>query len=704
MPVSETAAALRGVARHASIDALGQTHESLLAWHAERADEPMARLRAPGRRVWLPVARLEQWSAEGTLEAHLRPLGLRPGAPVVEVAEPGEVYLADSARRRSHGSWYTPFDLAGEVVRHTLDPLRDDCHLSICDPAAGGGIFLLAALVWAEESGLCRPETRVEWVEQHLFAVDCDPLAVEVTCRSLWLAVADPAWPPQALERNIRAGDALVGHATSAVGATLVVARLGPALDSGHADGRPQGPPLHEAHPGADGLDWPAEPFHWPEAFPEVFAAGGFAAVVGNPPFLGGSFVSGALGRAYRDHLVRRVAGRRGNADLCAYFLRRAAQLLRPGGRCGFVLTNTIAEGDTRRVGLEPLLAEGCHIARAERARPWPGDAALHVSLVWLERGPGNGAVLDGRPVARIGATLTEEEPAAPRPSRLRANRGVAFNGTKIYGQGFLLTPSEARAYLETDARHAEVVLPYFSGDDLYGQPVPQATRWVICFRDWPFERAAEYPELLERVRLRVKPERDRLLGRNTIGTRRAEAWWQFGTPAGALYEALHGRDTCIAKVLHSDTHAFVPVSAHAVFSHALAIFASDDSALLAVLQSIIHRAWAGAWGSSLGTAARYTLSSTFETFPLPALGPELREVGEEFERIRCRLMVECRLGLTALQRAAPPALVQAQAELDRTVAAAYGWEELPADAEVLRRLLELNRQRAEEEEALAAG
>jgi hypothetical protein len=45
----------------------------------------------------------------------------------------------------------------------------------------------------------------------------------------------------------------------------------------------------------------PLTPFHWEIEFPEVFARrnSGFDAVVGNPPFLGGNKISGALGQSY---------------------------------------------------------------------------------------------------------------------------------------------------------------------------------------------------------------------------------------------------------------------------------------------------------------------------------------------------------------------------------------------------------------------
>nr|WP_233864648.1 type IIL restriction-modification enzyme MmeI [Paraburkholderia adhaesiva] len=85
--------------------------------------------------------------------------------------------------------------------------------------------------------------------------------------------------------------------------------------------------------------DKPARrPFHWPLEFPEVFASerGGFDGMVGNPPFLGGQRITGVAGTAFRDWLVAHIAeGRRGSADLVAYFFLRAWALLREGAASG---------------------------------------------------------------------------------------------------------------------------------------------------------------------------------------------------------------------------------------------------------------------------------------------------------------------------------------------------------------------------------
>ena len=124
--------------------------------------------------------------------------------------------------------------------------------------------------------------------------------------------------------------------------------------------------------------------FHWALDFPEVFVdRAGFDAFVCNPPFMGGSKISGNLGTDYRNHLVEHLAlGKRGSADLCAYFLLRAVTLLRSSGQCGFLATNTIAQGDTREVGLDQITSSGCIIPRAVPSRKWPGSANLSRSRI----------------------------------------------------------------------------------------------------------------------------------------------------------------------------------------------------------------------------------------------------------------------------------------------------------------------------------
>ena len=55
------------------------------------------------------------------------------------------------------------------------------------------------------------------------------------------------------------------------------------------------------------------------------------------------------------------------------------------------------------------------------------------------------------------------------------------------------------------------------------------------------------------------------------------------------------------------------------VFSHMLGVFATDDTAMLALLSSAPHYWWAVSRASSMKADLRYTPSDVFETFPLPS-------------------------------------------------------------------------------------
>ncbi|MBI5832587.1 MAG: N-6 DNA methylase [Armatimonadetes bacterium] len=541
------------------------------------------------------------------------------GAPLEWAGIAYESLLAPGDRRRG-GSHYTPPELAAEVVAGTLDSCAEP-PAAIVDPACGGGAFLLAAARYLMARWGLEPAA----AGRRIHGVDRDAGAVEVA----------------------RAG--LLRLTGEAPGSRLRV---------------------------DDSVLLPAAAWN-------TWLPAGRRAVITNPPFLGGSFISGTLGAAYRDRLVADLAGgQRGHADLCAYWLLLAQRLMAPGDRAGLVCTNTIAEGTTRRVGLDQLLARGATLTAAVRQRPWPGEATLHYSLVWFTQGPAAGpARLDGRPVAAISAHLTADARCA---RRLDQNRGLAYNGTKVYGQGFLLTPDEAARLLDDDPRRAAVLKPYLSGDDLYGRADASASRWVIDFGDRSLESVqAEHRDLLARVRELVKPERDQLAGRNTIGDKRAQFWWRFGSAAPSLYRALEGKSEALARVLHSHTHQIVRVPARCVFSHALAVFPDADPARLAVWQSSIHELWALAHGSSLGAAPRYTISQTVETFPLPPLTAELAALGRAYDAQRQAVMANRGEGLTRLwqrlgdRSQSDPDLIawrEAQIALDEAVARAYGW------------------------------
>ncbi|MFD3566117.1 Eco57I restriction-modification methylase domain-containing protein [Streptomyces sp. NPDC058667] len=468
-------------------------------------------------------------------------------------------------------------------------------------------------------------------------------------------------------------------------------------------------------------------PLHWPLEFPEVMGVGtadGFDAVVGNPPFVGGQKLTGALGVDYREYLVNRIGGgKRGSADLCSYFLLRNLSLA-PGRRTGIIATNTIAQGDTREVGLDQATADGWTVYRAVKSQPWSGTAAVVVSLLWLvgKLGGGEVPVLDGGNVRGITPGLDPKSRVTGNPYRLVANEAQSFQGSNVLGMGFVLLPEDARALIAKDPRNAEVVFPYLIGKDLNQNPGATASRWVINFYDWSQEKAAEYGDVFAIVEREVKPVRLKV----THSKHAREHWWQYERSRPELYAAIAHLDLVIAITLVSSTVMPLRVPANQVLAHKLAAFTTDSCAQLAVLSCSFHSGWAWKYSATMKDDLNYSPSDVYETFPRPDETSRLHAAGEALEVAQRSAMSTKRIGLTATYKLVHSEaetafeieiIRQAHAEVDKAVAEAYGWTDLDLkhgfhttpqgerftiasdiQTEILDRLLELNHTRYKEE------
>ncbi|MGW3467689.1 Eco57I restriction-modification methylase domain-containing protein [Saccharopolyspora sp. NPDC000995] len=474
----------------------------------------------------------------------------------------------------------------------------------------------------------------------------------------------------------------------------------------------------------------PVRPFHWPLEFPEVMRRGGFDAVIGNPPFIGGKRVSGAVGKDMREYLKTHIAGGKpGNADLCSYFLLRNLDVSHRG-RVGIIATNTIAQGDTREVGLDQVIGEkGWSVYRAEKSQPWPGTASLEVSLLWVGNVDGTESrYLDGRVVKGITPSLEPQSRVSGNPHRLVANEDMSFQGAIILGLGFTMPPEQAQELISKDPRNKEVLFPYLNGDDLNSDPGSRASRWVIDFNDWSIEMAMSYPDVFSIVEQQVKPQRQRTKPDGSYVLRKPlpQRWWQYADKRPALRRAIAELDRVLVIALVSKTGLPVWAPTGQVFSHMLGVFAVDRDAYLTLLSSSMHFVWWTTKGeSTLETRLRYTPSDGFETFPQPVLTARMDQAGEQLHSFRRSVMRERNLGLTKLYNLVHDASVtdedvrrlrEIHTEVDYATAEAYGWDlELGHDhhptrqgerfiiapdvrVEVLDRLLELNHERYVEE------
>jgi len=255
--------------------------------------------------------------------------------------------------KKAGGVYYTPTYIVDYIVKNTVGKLlegktpKEAATLRVLDPACGSGSFLLGAYEclldwyrdWYTQNG---PEKwargrspklyhgpKGDWrlttaerkriLLDHLFGVDIDPQAVEVTKLSLLLKVLEGenaetlgktlkllherALPD--LGRNIQCGNSLIG--------------------TDFYDDHPLGSLSEEER-------YRINAFDWETAFPEIMKKGGFDAVIGNPPY------GAALTARELAYLRLRFGEEAHSLDSYELFLIQAARLLSSGGRLSMII------------------------------------------------------------------------------------------------------------------------------------------------------------------------------------------------------------------------------------------------------------------------------------------------------------------------------------------------------------------------------
>jgi type I restriction-modification system DNA methylase subunit len=182
---------------------------------------------------------------ESLLERHPE-LDIPSGSFILKVAAGHE--------RKTTGSYYTPSSLISVLLDSALDPVlaeaadkptKDEAEraileLSVVDPAAGSGHFLVAAAhriakrlaqvrTEDEEPAPAAVTTALRDVIGHcLYAVDINPMAVELCKVSLWLEALEPGKPLTFLDAHIKCGNSLLGTTPELIAAGIPDAAYDP--------------------------------------------------------------------------------------------------------------------------------------------------------------------------------------------------------------------------------------------------------------------------------------------------------------------------------------------------------------------------------------------------------------------------------------------------------------------------------------------
>jgi hypothetical protein len=238
--------------------------------------------------------------------------------------------------RRRSGTVYTPQHLAAFIldqVGYTDDKALE--RAPILDPACGAGVFLCEALRRAAShiggGVLPLPRTKrrafIQFASRNLFGIDTDPNARVLTLAALkevLQEVAPGPLPDSLFGRNILVNDFLVGDE---------LARL---------------PPVRQ---------------------------GGFAFIVGNPPYVSTVRLDGPYKTSLRTLFSTAV----GRVDLYTLFFERALGMLRPEGTMGFISPDKFLTSETSRRLRSFILSQGSirTVARFRSHRVFPGAAVV---------------------------------------------------------------------------------------------------------------------------------------------------------------------------------------------------------------------------------------------------------------------------------------------------------------------------------------
>ncbi len=268
--------------------------------------------------------------------------------------------------KKAGGVYYTPAYIVAYIVQNTVGQQVEGKSpkqlkgFRVLDMACGSGSFLLGAYqylldYYQQWYAGHQPEKHAEAIRphgeawrlttaekkrilvEHIFGVDIDRQAVEVTKLSLLLKVlegeSDETLGRQLallqeralpnLDRNIKCGNSLIG----------------PDYFSGQL--MPDAEELRRVNP----FDWAAE-------FPEAMQAGGFDCVIGNPPY------GAELSSDQKTYFQKSFAGESKTLDTYELFLLQSKRVLQRDGRISMIIPASWLTGEKYEASRRKLVHE----------------------------------------------------------------------------------------------------------------------------------------------------------------------------------------------------------------------------------------------------------------------------------------------------------------------------------------------------------
>jgi hypothetical protein len=506
----------------------------------------------------------------------------------------------------------------------------------VVDPSCGSGAFLIEAFdqLFAEymqandrvaelrggQRSLLEPDETI--LTRNLFGMDLNGEAVEIARLSCWIKTAAKGKKLTALDANIVQGNSVVAEPSP--------------LDA------------------------------WRARFPDVFAAGGFDVVIGNPPYVRQEWI-----KDDKPFLERHYKAFDGVADLYVYFYELGLSVLRPGGRIGYVVTNkwmkagygeplrrlygesawvesVVDLGHNKEVFPDADVFPCILVARKPDASTPPETARVCVLPREQTRVDDLSEQIAAEgvavPRARFGAEAWNLEP--PGVAALMAKLGGTgvplkefIGASPLYGiktgfnDAFLLDAMTKEKLVAADPASEPLFKPYLRGQDIDRWCAEWAGMWMLAMRSstnaaWPWSQATTvseaeaavrtaYPALFEHFRTHEVA----LKGRGNQGV----FWWELsGNSQWDKYDSL--------KIMYQEIqyHPCYMLDTSGVLANNKVFFIpTDDLYLLAVLNSPVM--WWHNWRylPHMKDEALSPASFRMEGLPIPNPTDDQRLVAE---------------------------------------------------------------------------
>ena len=304
---------------------------------------------------------------------------------VIELGAGGAVRIEDKPEvRKGGGVYYTPTYIVDYIVENTVGGLlegktpADAETLRILDPACGSGSFLVGAyqylLDWhlayyrehprqyrnrrretADGMILTTAEKR-RILQENIYGVDLDQNAVEVSKLSLLLKMLENEDSAEATGLQtlmFSAGERILPDLSGNIkwGNSLIGSDFFRGPQAGLFDNE-------EAMLKVKAFDWAGA-----DGFPEIMAAGGFDAVIGNPPYIRIQTMKETAPATVPYYKANYVAASKGNYDIYVVFVEQGLRLLNEHGLLGYILPHKFFNAKYGQP-LRSVISSGNHLSK----------------------------------------------------------------------------------------------------------------------------------------------------------------------------------------------------------------------------------------------------------------------------------------------------------------------------------------------------